>query len=279
MKMHFMIVLPSFLHALPLLHLVPALGLGAALGFFGGLFGIGGGIIAIPLLVLAFGMDQPMAQGTALVMMVPNLLIGWWRYNRRQPVPWRRALALGLIAASTTWLVAHIATRMPPQWLRQLFSLFLLGLSVNLLWSLHRFKHQKSANDHNIGAPRLPQRYLPLVGLVGGSSMGLLGIGGGLVATPIFTTWFGQRQAVAQSFALALVAPSSVIALSTYATAQQVDWSMGLPLAVAGMFTVSSGVALAHRLPEEKLRTAFAWMLMATSVWLLVGPLLTAPGA
>jgi uncharacterized protein len=263
---------------LPFIHLVPALGLGAALGFFGGLFGIGGGIIAIPLLVLAFGMDQPMAQGTALVMMVPNLLIGWWRYNRRQPVPWQRALALGLIAAATTWVVAHLATRMPPQWLRQLFSLFLLGLSVNLLWSLHASKHQTDASNPESGASRVPQRYLPLVGLVGGSSMGLLGIGGGLVATPIFTSWFGQRQAVAQSFALALVAPSSVIALSTYATAHQVDWSMGLPLAVAGMFTVSSGVALAHRLPEAKLRAAFAWMLLATALWLLIGPLLTSQG-
>ena len=39
-----------------------ALAVGAALGFFGGVFGIGGGIIAIPLLVLAYGMDQAHAQ-------------------------------------------------------------------------------------------------------------------------------------------------------------------------------------------------------------------------
>lgn len=260
------------------LHLLPALALGALLGFFGGLFGIGGGIIAIPLLVLAYGMDQPMAQGTALVMMVPNLLIGWWRYTRHQPVPWQRALALGMVATATTWAVAHLATRMPPHWLRQLFSLFLLSLSVHLLYQQRRTRRQDGqavAQDKSAPAAsnaRIPQRYLPLVGLVGGSSMGLLGIGGGLVATPIFTSLFGQRQTMAQSFALALVAPSSVIALSTYATAHQVDWSMGLPLAVAGMFTVSAGVALAQRLPEQRLRAAFAWMLLITSLWLLAGP-------
>lgn len=273
-----MLMIDSLLPALPFVRLLPALALGAALGFFGGLFGIGGGIIAIPLLVLAYGMDQPMAQGTALVMMVPNLLIGWWRYNRHQPVPWQRALALGLVATTTTWVVAHLATRMPPAWLRQLFSLFLLGLSLNLLWGLRQHKRaekQALASQPTKPEPaRVPPRYLPLVGLVGGSSMGLLGIGGGLVATPIFTSWFGQRQAMAQSFALALVAPSSVIALSTYATAHQVDWTMGLPLAVAGMFTVSSGVALAHRLPERRLRAAFAWMLMTTSLWLIAGPLI-----
>ena len=265
------------LSAMSILHFLPALALGALLGFFGGLFGIGGGIIAIPLLVLAYGMDQPMAQGTALVMMVPNLLIGWWRYTRHQPVPWRRALALGVIAAATTWVVAHVATRMPPHWLRQVFSLFLLGLSLHLLHQQRRARQedeQAAAQGPAPHAPtaRMPQRYLPLVGLVGGSSMGLLGIGGGLVATPIFTSLFGQRQTMAQSFALALVAPSSVIALSTYATANQVDWSMGLPLAAAGMFTVSAGVALAQRLPERKLRAAFAWMLLLTSLWLLAGP-------
>jgi uncharacterized membrane protein YfcA len=270
------------LSVMSILHFLPALALGALLGFFGGLFGIGGGIIAIPMLVLGYGMDQPMAQGTALVMMVPNLLIGWWRYNRHQPVPWQRALALGVIAAATTWIVAHVATRMPPHWLRQLFSLFLLGLSVHLLLQQRRARQEdeKSAAHAPAAAPhattaRVPQRYLPLVGLVGGSSMGLLGIGGGLVATPIFTSVFGQRQSMAQSFALALVAPSSVIALSTYATARQVDWSMGLPLAVAGMFTVSAGVGLAQRLPERKLRAAFAWMLLLTSLWLLGAPVLT----
>ena len=272
------IMLMLSLSVMSILHLLPALALGALLGFFGGLFGIGGGIIAIPLLVLAYGMDQPMAQGTALVMMVPNLLIGWWRYTRHQPVPWQRALALGLVATATTWVVAHLATRLPPHWLRQLFSLFLLGLSVHLLYQQRRSRRPDGQAVAPEGAmptllnARVPQRYLPLVGLVGGSSMGLLGIGGGLVATPIFTSLFGQRQTMAQSFALALVAPSSVIALSTYATAHQVDWSMGLPLAVAGMFTVSAGVALAQRLPEQKLRAAFAWMLLVTSLWLLAGP-------
>mgnify|MGYP002041225292 CR=1 FL=1 len=45
--------------------------LGAALGTVGGLFGIGGGLIAIPVLGVLFGLDQQIAQGTALVMVVP----------------------------------------------------------------------------------------------------------------------------------------------------------------------------------------------------------------
>ncbi|WP_374315640.1 sulfite exporter TauE/SafE family protein [Aquabacterium sp.] len=258
-------------------HALPGLLVGAVLGFCGGLFGIGGGIIAIPMLVWFYGMDQQMAQGTALVMMVPNLLIGWWRYSRVYPVPWQRALAIGVLACGTTWLVAHWAIGLPSRQLRAIFALFLMVLAWRLLvrwWRSVRSASNPDASTPALPAPRVGSRYIPLVGVVGGSSMGLLGIGGGLVATPLLTGWFGQRQTVAQSLSLALVAPSSIIALSSYAQAHQVNWSMGLPLAVSGMFTVSSGVALAHRLPERQLRGAFAWMLLATGAWLLLSMLL-----
>ncbi|MDC8785173.1 sulfite exporter TauE/SafE family protein [Roseateles koreensis] len=243
--------------------------LGAALGFFGGLFGIGGGIIAIPLLALGFGLDQAVAQGTALVMMVPNLLIAWFRYSQRHPVALKTALQIGALACLTTWLVAHFATRLPPDLMRKVFSVFLLAVSLRILKQLQ----QAPASTHLPDRKARDLRFMPLVGIVGGSSMGLLGVGGGLVATPIFSGWFGQRQTVAQSLSLALVAPSSIIALMTYSGAHRVDWALGLPMALGGLFTVSAGVAVAHRLPEKRMRAAFAWMILCTAAWMLVKPL------
>lgn len=254
------------MHFLPINELLLTLALGAGLGFFGGLFGIGGGIIAIPLLVLGFGMEQPLAQGTALVLMVPNLLIGWWRYNQRHPLAWRHALLIGVSATLTTWLVAHFATQLDPRILRWLFSLFIGLLALRLLIRNHR--------RAEVGERPLQVSALPLVGMLGGGTMGLLGIGGGLIAIPFLTGWLGQRQTVAQSLSLALAVPSSIIALLTYAGAGRVDWSLGLPLAVGGLFTVSAGVALAHRLPEKRMRAAFAWLMLATAFWLSIGQFL-----
>lgn len=248
--------------------LLTTLSLGAALGFFGGMFGIGGGIIAIPLLSLAFGMDQALAQGTALVMMTPNLLMAWWRYNQRHPVAWRTALQIGILASLTTWGVAQLATGLNPNVLRTVFSIFLLLMALHMLWRLQAPAPIQATATRS----RISLRWMPLVSILGGSSMGLLGVGGGLLATPLFTGVFGQRQTVAQSLSLALVAPSAIIALMTYSHAQRVDWSIGLPLAIGGLFTVSAGVAFAHRLPELRMRCAFAWMLLCTAIWLLVRP-------
>ena len=76
--------------------------LGLALGTLGGLFGIGGGLIAIPVLGVLFGLDQQLAQGTALVMVVPNVLLAIWRYHQRNRIDWQRAALLaaaGMVSA------------------------------------------------------------------------------------------------------------------------------------------------------------------------------------
>lgn len=240
--------------ALPLL-------IGAALGLAGGIFGIGGGIIAIPVMTGLFGMDQKLAQGTALVMMVPNLSIALWRYTQRQPLPKLRTALLVLCAVTATTLTAHYASGLASSELRRYFGGFLLWLAIHSLWSLRTASSQWSIT--------LPERLIPLVGLIGGSCQGLISIGGGMITPPILVTFFRQTQAMAQGFAIALVMPSSIVALLTFANAGLVDWKMGILFALGGAQTVSLGVRIAHRLPERRLRVAFALMLLATALWMI----------
>jgi len=247
---------------LSITNLLLMLALGGTLGFLGGMFGIGGGIIAIPFLALVLGMEQALAQGTALAMMVPILLLGWWRYSRHHRLPLRLGLQIGVLAALTTLLVAQLATSLHPELLRRIFAGFLLLLALRLL-------SQGVLQTNSSVKARCSARLMPLVGVLGGACMGLLGVGGGLVATPVFTSIFAQRQTVAQSFSLALVTPCSVVALITYGNAGHVQWSVGLPMAAGGLLTVSAGVALAHRLPERTIKMAFGAMVLVTALWLL----------
>jgi uncharacterized membrane protein YfcA len=233
--------------------------LGAVLGGIGGLFGIGGGIIAIPVLALCFGMNQSLAQGTALVMMMPNVVIGFWRYHQRNPFPLRSAFWIGAASILATYPAARLAVTMDSRVLNTCFSLFLMSLAVYTLFST------RTARPVPNEAARIDERYLPAVGIVGGLFSGMFSVGAGMIATPILVRFFGKKQAVAQGLALALVIPGSVVALATYAHAHQVDWSVGLPLGAGGIATVSWGVAWAHRLSEVRLRRLFGVLLLITA--------------
>lgn len=239
---------------------VPLL-LGAVLGGVGGLLGIGGGIIAIPVLAMGFGMDQQMAQGTALVMITPNVLVAFWRYRQRHYLPLRTAGLLGLTTLLATWPAARLAVLLDSHVLMLCFAVFLVGLSSYFLWGS---RVSATAVDGSWN-----ERYLPGVGVVGGFFAGLFGVGSGIVAAPLLVRGFGKRQAVAQGLALALVVPGALVALATFAEARQVDWQTGSLLAIGGMATVSWGVAWAHRLPERRLRQLFAAMLLLTAALMI----------
>jgi uncharacterized membrane protein YfcA len=236
--------------------------MGAVLGGVGGLLGIGGGIIAIPILAMYFGMSQQMAQGTALVMITPNVLVAFWRYRQRHPMPLATILKLGLIALVATWPAARLAVLLDSQVLMVCFALFLIGLSIYFLWGSRKHAVAPRGQPWN-------ERWLPWVGLLSGFFAGLFSVGAGIVAAPLLVRGFGKAQAVAQGMALSVVVPGALVALGTFAQARQVDWQTGALLAVGGMATVSWGVAWAHRLPEVKLRRLFALMLLGTAILML----------
>jgi uncharacterized membrane protein YfcA len=247
----------SFDFSLPAL-LLPLL-MGAALGWVGGLLGIGGGIIAIPVLAMGFGMSQQLAQGTALVMITPNVLLAFWRYHQRNPLPLKTIGLLGAAALLATWPAARLAVLLDSRVLMVCFAVFLIGLALYFLWGSRR---SAPAVDP---ATAWHERWLPGVGVISGLFSGLFSVGAGIVAAPILVRCFAKRQAVALGIALAVVVPGSLVSLSIYGQAGMVNWQSGLLLALGGMTTISSGVAWAYRLPERRLRRIFAVLLLVTA--------------
>jgi len=244
------------------LHIASMLALGAACGLAGGLFGVGGGVIAIPIVGMLFALDQQMAQGTVLLMVVPNVGLGFWHYRQRFAIDLRLAAVIGLAALVVTYPVARVATGVDPHSLRLAFAAFLVALSAVIAYRTWR------------GAVAAPARRplvrsgAALVGAIGGVVSGFFGVGGAFIAPPLLTGLFAVRQAEAQGLALALVCPGTIAALSAYAEAGQVAWGIGLPLAIGGTATISAGVAVAARFPERRLRLAFCAFLFVSAVLL-----------
>jgi uncharacterized membrane protein YfcA len=244
------------------MHLLIDVLLGALFGFLGGLFGIGGGIIAIPVLGLFFGMSEQVAQGTALVMVMPNVFVGLWRYYQKRSLNVRYALTLAAGAAPLTYIGARIATAVPSAPLRIAFALFTIAIASYVFW--------KSFPGRGTQRPAAPWYWAAVVGAIGGTISGFFSVGGATFAVPAMSTFFGLSQAAAQSMGLALVAPGTVIGLATYGVAGDVDWVTGIALAIGGVPSVRYGVDLAHRLPDRVLKVLFALFLFASAAALLV---------
>lgn len=236
--------------------------LGAALGTVGGLFGIGGGLIAIPALGVLFGLDQQLAQGTALVMVVPNVMLALWRYHQRNRIELRHALPLAFMGFCFAWLGSIWAVGIDAQVMRIGFVVFLVALSV---YNLMRMFMTAAAPTAQM---RYPWPWLGVLGAASGAMGGLFGVGGAVVATPVLTSLFGTTQVVAQGLSLALALPSTGVTLATYAFHQQVDWTIALPMAVGGLLSISWGVKIAHALPERLLRGLFCGFLVLCAVML-----------
>ena len=244
------------------IHVAAAAGLGGMAGLLGGLFGVGGGFLVIPLLGFFYGMDQQTAQGTVLIMVVPNVVWAFSRYRRRFGIDLRMAAAIAGSALIATYPTARLATGLDPHVLRLAFALFLATIAATVAYHTWRGGARVAAG------PTRAWGWITVVGLIGGAFSGFFGAGGAFVASPLLTTFFGLRQLEAQGLALALVSPSALVALLAYAGAGEVDWLVGLPLAFGGIAAISAGVKFASRLPERRMRLAFCGLLLLTAVLL-----------
>ena len=249
---------------MPFVDILGLLALGALLGFLGGLLGIGGGLFAIPILAVVLNLNEQHAQGTSLVMVVPNVMIGLWNYTRRANLNLRFSLTLAASALPLTFLGAHFATHWPSSPLRLAFAIFTLCVAAATL--LRAFGPTRVEGS----PPLLPWPFAALVGAFGGFLSGMFSVGGAIFSVPLMSALFGFSQSAAQGFGLALVAPGTLAGLGAYAAAGDVDWPVGLLLAAGGFAAVPYGVKLAVGLPERKLQLCFAGLMVVSAVTLIL---------
>jgi len=184
--------------------LLLAAAVGVLAGFFSGLFGVGGGIMIVPGLVLVMRMGQRLAHGTSLAAIIPIAISGVITYAIHDSVDW--AVAGLLIAGATGG--ALVGTRwlrsLNQRVLRLLFATFLVATAVRLLLNL----------SHPAGRGPL-EIWLALalvaIGVVSGVLAGLLGVGGGIVIIPVLVVFFSVPDAVAKGTSLAVIIPTAIV--------------------------------------------------------------------
>jgi uncharacterized membrane protein YfcA len=115
--------------------IVLALVLGFGAGTLSGLFGVGGGILFVPTLVLVVELTQLDAQATSLAAIFPVVAFGAWQQHKAGNVRWRAGIAIGTASVLGVLGGAALATSLDDDVLRILFAVFLLAVAAQLLWS------------------------------------------------------------------------------------------------------------------------------------------------
>ncbi len=239
---------------------------GLAAGLFGGLLGLGGGAIMIPLMVGVMKMSQHKAHGTSLVALVFTGLAGVAAYGRHGSIDITASVILASTAIFTSRAGALFSNSLPEWKLKRAFGWFLLFISSLLILKPY-LPHAHSAFT---GWSQI--LILLLTGTFTGFMSGMMGIGGGGIMVASMVLIVGFSQYTAQGCSLLAMIPIGASGAFTYWRSGNVSLEI-LPGLIAGIIIGSFvGGLCAHLLPEHILRLVFTSALVFTGSKFLVAP-------
>lgn len=241
---------------------VTLLVVGVVSGLLSGLFGIGGGTVIVPALVLV-GLTQRQAAATSLAAIVPTSISGVISYATAGDVDWIAALLLacGMVAGSQigSWLLS----RLPEVFLRWFYATFLVFVIVSQVVFT-------PLRDSAIHLHVVTGILLVALGVVIGVLSGLLGIGGGAVAVPSLSLLFGASDLIARGTSLLAMFPSAIAGTAANWKRGLVYLKHGLIIGVAAAVTAPLGTMLAGMITPRmgaNLFVAYLAVLFVRSVW------------
>jgi uncharacterized protein len=230
---------------------------GALAGVLSALFGIGGGLVLVPVLHYLLGFGWVEATQLSLVAIMVQSPTGVWQHARRGAVDWRVAVPLCLAGLVGVVIGDALQPHVAVPWLKVLFATLMALAALRL--ALPRPPVAP-------GARRPGPVGLYALGLAAGIVAKLLGIGGGLVTVPVLAL-AGLPVHLAVGSSLVPVFTNAAFA-SAQAFAHGLDWLPAVPLAVGALAGVPFGAALAHSLKETGLRRVFAAGLVLAALYI-----------
>jgi uncharacterized protein len=228
-----------------------SLAIGLVAGLFGGLIGLGGGIIMIPLMTRVLKLTQHQAHGTSLVALIFTGLSGAVIYGLHGDVGWTAAALLSATAVVTARAGAMYADRLPAWKLRRWFGVLLLGCAAFLLAKPCLPQALAHRSDY------LQALIFLLTGSATGFLSGMMGVGGGTVMVPAMVLLAGFDQHIAQGTSLTVMVPMGAAGAVTHQKLGNVatPYLPGLILGI--LIGASVGGKFAHFIPELPLRWSF----------------------
>lgn len=232
-------------------------------GLLSGMFGVGGGIVMVPLLLWLTGMDQRVASATSLLAIVPASIAGSISYlsQGEADIPVALLIASGAICGAL--IGTSLLKRLPLSWLRWMFIALMLVAAVRMvIVTPDRGEDVQLSVGVGIG--------LVALGLVMGIASGLFGIGGGIIAVPSLISIFAVSDLVAKGTSLLVMIPVGLTGTIQNIRNKLVDVRAGVVVGVAATIASFPGAILAFLIPAAVSGVLFAALLVFAAIQLAI---------
>ncbi len=256
---------------------------GVGTGILSGMFGVGGAVVSTPA-VRALGASPLDAVGSTIPSVIPSAISGTIRYTREGLIRWRVfawVSAFGVAAAVGGALLTDV---LPGDGHPLMLATATLLAFTSFRLAMPQRAPAAIAEPEAAPAPAdLPVEHATafrgaVVGIAAGGLSGLLGIGGGILMVPAFTTWMRLPLKAAVATSLACVGILAIPSMITHAFLGHIDWYYALPLSIGVIPGAQIGAHLAIRSTERVLRIAVASFLGAISIVYFLGELVSLIG-
>ncbi|WP_338022880.1 sulfite exporter TauE/SafE family protein [Aliidiomarina taiwanensis] len=242
--------------------------LGAILiGLSLGIFGSGGSILTVPVLLYLVHMPADVAIASSLLIVAAISFSGSLLQIRKGMISWPHVLLFGIPGMLGTYGGAWLGGVTDPRWQLLVFVVLMLVASV-FMW--RNTTSSIAPEEQNIKVLRVIAD-----GLVVGAITGFVGVGGGFLIVPALVLLGGLTLPIAIGTSLFIIAIKSVVGFVKYyevlsATDYVFDWNIIGLIIAGGVLGSFLGVWIGHRLPKQKLQKGFAVFLVIMGVFVLV---------
>lgn len=234
---------------------------GVLAGLLAGMFGVGGGILIVPGLVMGAGMTQRLAHGTSLAAVVPISIASLASYTVNDNVDWNVGIWLAIGAVVGAVIGTKLLDVLPHRTLGLLFAAVLLASAIRLFIATDA--------DGRTSMTVAMALSLLLIGLVTGILAGLLGVGGGIVMVPAMILLFKVPPAIAKGTSAFVIIPTAIMGTWRNRAKRNTHIKAALVIGVAGIVTAAIGGVIADKMSDDVSNVLFASLLTIVAVRLL----------
>jgi uncharacterized membrane protein YfcA len=232
-------------------------------GAFSGAFGVGGGIVMVPLMLWLLGFDQRRAAATSLAAIVLSSIAGSITYFASGHVDVVAGLIVGAGGIVGSLIGARLLRILPIVWLRWGFIALLVVIAVRMFLLVPARGADFELTPSVVVA-------LVVTGLFMGIAAGLFGVGGGVLIVPIFVALFGVSDLLAKGTSLLAMIPTSVSGSIANIRGKLLRPLDGLVIGAAAVVASFGGAMLALIMPPALSAILFGIFVAATAIQLAI---------